>query len=179
MDLTIPAAPRSDQLNADDLISGPATFTIDRVEPGTDEQPVCVHLVERPGRPWKPSKTMLRVLIEAWGKETDAWEGVRRVTLFRDASVKFGRDQVGGIRISHLSHIDKPLHLAITEKRGVKKPWRVDPLADTSGPTLADVQAATSEGDLRALWQSANETVRAAITARVAELRGDTGGDAA
>ena len=33
---------KSDQLNAEDLITGPITVTVEGVTPGTDEQPVVI-----------------------------------------------------------------------------------------------------------------------------------------
>ena len=54
VDLTESIAPKSDQLNAEDLLTGPRTFTVEKVTAGTTEQPVDVHLVEFPGRPFKP-----------------------------------------------------------------------------------------------------------------------------
>src|SRR5690606_23503087 len=54
MDMTESIAPKSDQMNADDLISGPRTFTIAEVGKGSPDQPVNVVLAEFPkGRPFK------------------------------------------------------------------------------------------------------------------------------
>src|SRR5690606_24289447 len=97
----ITAEPRSDQWNADDFLGGPRSFTIAGVREGTADQKYDIELVEGEGRVWRPPLTMLRVLIQAWGDESKDWIG-RRVTLYRDEKVHFGRDQVGGIRISHL-----------------------------------------------------------------------------
>ena len=71
--MTATIEPRSDQLNADDLMTGPRTFTITDVTAGNPEQPVNVHLAEYPERPWKPSKSMRRVLVAAWGPDTTAY----------------------------------------------------------------------------------------------------------
>jgi len=127
MDLTDTIIPKSDQINADDLITGPRTFTIKGVRRGSDEQPVNIDLVELPGRPFRPSKTVTRILVAAWGKESDAYTG-RRMTLYRDPDVKFGGQDVGGIRVSHLSDIAKPLNLALTATRGKKSKYVVQPL---------------------------------------------------
>jgi hypothetical protein len=129
MDITETTAPRSDQQNFDDYVSGPKTVTISEVRAGTTEQPVEIHLVEFPGRPFKPSKTVRRILIAAWGPEASNYIG-RRMTLFGDPTIKFGGAVVGGIRVSHLSHIDKPLTINLTETRGKRKPHRIDPLPD-------------------------------------------------
>ena len=50
MDLTESIIPRSDQINADDLIAGPITVTITDAYPGGAEQPVDITLAETPGR---------------------------------------------------------------------------------------------------------------------------------
>lgn len=128
MDLTESIAPKSDQLNADDLIIGPRTFTVERVTKGSTEQPFNIHLVENPGHPYRPSKSMRRVLVMAWAKDSDDWPTGGRMTLYRDPEVKFGRDQVGGIKISHLSHIDRPMTMALTVTRGKREPHVVQPL---------------------------------------------------
>ena len=134
MDLTESIAPKSDQLNAEDLLSGPRTFTIDKVERGTTEQPVNVHLVEFPGRPFKPSKTVRRLMVAGWGKDTAPYTG-RRMTLYRDPTVRFGGQDVGGIRVSHMSHLDKPLKIALTTTRGKRALFTVAPLPDDAPTT--------------------------------------------
>lgn len=127
MDMTASIIPKSDQLNADDLMTGPITVTIDKVSAGSAEQPVDVFLVEFPGRAFRPSKSMRRVMVAAWGANTAAYTG-QRMTLYREPTIKFGRDEVGGIRISHLSGIDKPLKIALTVSRGKREPFIVAPL---------------------------------------------------
>lgn len=176
VDLTASIVPKSDQLNADDLMTGPVTVTIESVSAGNAEQPVDVHLVEFPGRAYRPSKSMRRVMVSAWGKESAAYTG-HRMTLYRDPEVKFGGDKVGGIKISHLSHIAKPLPIALTETRGKRKVHNVDPLPDAapstpaqSEPSAAEVTACTDTDALRAMWQASGAERREQIEARVAEL---------
>lgn len=134
MDLTNTIIPKSDQINADDLITGPRTFTIKGVRQGSDEQPVNIDLVELPGRPFRPSKTVLRILVTAWGKESDNYTG-RRMTLYRDADVKWAGQDVGGIRVSHLSDITKPLTLALAVTKGKKSKHVVQPLPAERRPS--------------------------------------------
>ena len=139
MDLTESIAPRSDQLNAEDLLAGPRTVTVERVTAGSAEQPVDIHLVEFPGRPFRPSKTVRRILVAAWGADASAYTG-RRLALYRDPAVRFGGQDVGGIRVSHMSHISKRLTLALTVTRGKRAPYNVDPLPDAP-PTITAEQA--------------------------------------
>lgn len=173
MDMTESIAPRSDQMNAEDLLSGPRTFTIREVTPGSTEQPVSIILDEFPhDRPWKPSKTVRRILVAAWGKDSSAYVG-KRVTLYRDPAIRFGGMEIGGIRISHMSGIGKPLTVALTVTRGKRAAYTVEPLPEAA-PTITPEQiaAATDTAELRGMWQHADEDTRALITARVAELQG-------
>jgi hypothetical protein len=143
MDMTDTIIPRSDQMNAEDLLTGPRTFTIKEVrKSGSDDQPVEVVLVEfPPGRPFKPSKTVRRIMVAAWGAEAANYAG-HRLTLYRDPLVRFGGQDVGGIRVSHMSHIEKPLSIALTVTRGKRAPYRVEPLPDDA-PTSPAVSEAT------------------------------------
>lgn len=134
--MKITAEPRSDQWNADDFIGGARTFTIAGVKAGTAEQKYDIELIEGQGRFWRPPLTMLRLLISGWGDDATEWTG-RRVTLYRDPNVKFGPDAVGGIRISHMSHLPggKPLVTLLTSSRGKKSRHTVEPLPDAPPPT--------------------------------------------
>lgn len=129
MDMTESIAAKSDQQNAEDYIAGPKTVTVSEVRKGSSDQPVEIHLAEFPGKPFKPSKTDRRKLVAAWGVEAEQYVG-RRMTLYRDPDVKWAGEKVGGIRISHLSHIDKPLSIALTETRGKKSKHTIQPLPD-------------------------------------------------
>lgn len=146
MDLTQTIAPKSDQLNADDLISGPVTVTISEVRKGSPEQPVDVILEEFPGRAYRPSKSMRRVMVSAWGTEASTYTG-HKLTLVRNPEIMFGRDKVGGIEIAAMSHIDKPLTIALTATRGKRKNFTVTPLAEAPARDWLK-ELADTEGDL-------------------------------
>lgn len=120
-------APKSDQLNADDLLGTSKTITVTKVSRGSSEQPVTINWQGDEGRPYKPCKSMRRVLIFAWGEDGRDWIG-RSMTLYTDPSVKFGGVVVGGIRISHLSHIKTALSMSLTATRGKRTPYTVEPL---------------------------------------------------
>ena len=172
MDLTEAAAPRSDQLNADDFISGPITVTITEVRIVGGEQPVQIHTEETPDRPWKPSKGMLRVLMAAWGKDEKVFAS-RRLTLFREPKVKWGGQQVGGIQIAAMSHIDKPLVTSLTTAKGKREAFTVQPLSDAAPePTAEQVAAETDLAVLRGWHAVSGPGMRAQITARANELKG-------
>ena len=140
-----------------DFIAGPRTVTIAEVRPGASaEQPVEIILAEF-NRPWRPAKSMRRVLVAAWGADSNNYIG-RRMTLFGDPSVKWGGIAIGGIRLSHVSHITKPLTIALTESKGKRKPFSVDPLPDAKPARefLKEAQAASGNVDqIRAFWMDA------------------------
>ena len=121
---------KSDQLNADDLMSGPVTVQVTDVRLTNEDQPIAIH-ISGGHQPWKPCKTMRRLLVAAWGSDGAAWKG-RWLTLFRDPAVKFGGDQVGGIRVSHMSDIPKPLLVSLAVTKGKKAPHRVEVLPPPS-----------------------------------------------
>lgn len=121
--------PKSDQLNAEDLLTGPITITVMDVRQGSAEQPVAIMVADR--QPYKPCKTMRKVLVALWGERAADWIG-RRMTLYADPDVKWAGVAVGGIRISHLSHIEKAHVLMLSEAKGKRKPVTINPLAEES-----------------------------------------------
>ncbi|MGZ4519973.1 MAG: hypothetical protein ACXVGA_03660 [Mycobacteriaceae bacterium] len=177
MDISDTLAPNSDQLDAVDLLGGPRTFTITDVSAGNAEQPVNVHLAEFP-RPWRPGKSMRRVLAACWGADASVWAG-RRVTLYCDPEVIFGKDKVGGTRISHLSHLDKPKSIPLLVSRGKSAMFKVQPLPDTPTPppepTEAEVAACVDVDALKAMWKRSGPERRAQIEQRVSDLNDEPG----
>ena len=172
MDLSDSIAPRSDQWNADDLIAGPVTVTIADAKPGAAEQPVDILLVETPKRAYRPSKSMRRVIVAAWGKQSTVYAG-RRLTLYRNPDITFGGEKVGGIEISHMSHIDKPLTLALTRSRGKRTPFTVQPLREAPARDWqAEADAITDVDALRALHAAAKHAGAPAATLDAIVARG-------
>ncbi len=163
----------SDQLDNVDLMSGPRVFTIAGATVSGGEQPLSIRLVEY-DRPWKPGLTVRRILDGIWGYETDLWTG-RRVRLFRDEAVSFGKMKTGGTRISHATHIDKPVTLTLPVSKGKFGEFTIEPLvedkaAKPSGLTVEQVLTSTNPAALKEAWDAAPPPVRKAIEARVAEL---------
>lgn len=133
--MKITAEPKSDQWNAEDFLSGPRTFTVAGVKVGTAEQKYDITL-EGEKRVWRPPLTVLRTLIKCWGDDATQWAG-KRVTLYCDERVTFGKEAVGGIRVSHVSGIDKPTTVSVTATRGRRTKVTVQPLPDApSAPAM-------------------------------------------
>lgn len=137
MNLTQSIQPKSDQLNADDLIGGPITIRLRDIK-GTEDpaQPVSLYYDGDNGKPYKPCKSMRRVLVAAWGVDGKAFIG-RSITLFRDNAVVFGGIQVGGIRISHMSHLaQSSLTMPLTMSKAQRRPYTVKLLEVAALPEL-------------------------------------------
>ena len=135
-------APKSDQLNADDLIAGPMVVKIMAVKRGaTTEQPIDL-AIDGDRQPYKPCKSMRRVMIAAWGDDGREWVG-RSMKLYCDPTVKFGGVKVGGIRISHMSGIDTKLCVMLTTTRSKRSEYTVEPLQSPK-PMPAKVKQAVA-----------------------------------
>lgn len=139
VDLSKTIIAKSDQLNADDLLGGPITITIEDVKQGNADQPIAVFYKGCSGKPWYPCKSMRRVLVAIWGNDGKTYAG-KSCTLYRDPEVKFGGIKVGGIRVSHMSNIDENVALGLQVTRGSKKLYTVKPLRIEKPQPPADLQ---------------------------------------
>jgi len=172
-DMSQAIVPKSDQLNSDDLIAGPITITVTdvKIRPGT-EQPVAISFEGDNGKPWKPCKSMSRVLVMTWGADAKKYTG-RSLTLYRDPSVKWGGMEVGGIRISHLSHMETAATLVLTATKGSRKPYTVKPLATSNvnvATFLADYEKCSTKEVFDAieverfkLWEAMSKSEKQAV----------------
>lgn len=139
LDIARTCAPKTDQLNADALLGGSMTIKVtDITIVDSKDQPVSIFYDGCEGKPYKPCLSMRRMLVRVWGPDGKAWFG-RSMTLFHDEKVRLSGAEVGGIRISHVSNISAPVTMALTEKRGSKKPYTVRPLViATDLPAVSD-----------------------------------------
>lgn len=180
VDLGKTIEPKSDQLNSDDLIAGPITVTIRKVSAtGDNDQPVSIFYEGDNNKPYKACKSMRRVLVAVWGRDGTQYVG-KSMTLFREPTVKFGGLEVGGIRISHMSHIEKPMIMALTATRGSRKPYTVKPLVvDVSGPELDQLElkenalsaARNGKDALQGHWKSLSKAERAIVSTIMDECK--------
>ena len=152
-------ASKSDQMDYQDFLGGDKLVTVTEVRKGpTPEQPVEVVVAEF-DRPWRPAKSVRRVLVAAWGSDSTKYVG-QRVLLFGDETVRWAGKPIGGIRIKAMSGIEKPLTVMLTETRGKRSPTTVQPLAapapyKPSRDFIAEVQAAETTDAKRAVWSDA------------------------
>jgi hypothetical protein len=128
-DMYAVTAPRSDQLNGEDLLGG-RTITIKVTKVTltlTAEQKCTVNYQGDNGKPYKPCKTMAKVMAEIWGYASKEYVG-KSMTLYRDPKIKFGADETGGIRISHMSDIKERKIVTLMSSKGKFKVWTILPL---------------------------------------------------
>jgi len=146
---------KSDQLNAVDLLGGPVTVTVQSVKKGEDDQPVVIGIGDR--QPYKPCKSMRRVLIACWGANPSVWIG-RQMTLFCDSAVRWGGETVGGIRISHLSHLKgASQEIQLNESKHKKTTYKVFAIATDNtervAKAIAAITSAADIADVQRVWK--------------------------
>lgn len=169
MDVSSAIVAKSEQLNAVDLVGRDVTVTILDVKQGDRDQPV--HIITDtygPSRPWKPSKTALRDIVQVWGTDSTVWVG-RRLTLFNDPEVLWAGQAVGGVRIRAMSHIEKPFEAKHVITRGKTKKVMIQPLEDVDRAVvekaLTAITNATSTQQLDSISEHATRIgISAAIT---------------
>ena len=180
MDISETLVGSSDQLDNVDLMTGPRDFTITGVTRGSADQPLNIQLAEFP-RPWRPGLTMRRLLAAIWGPEALDYVG-RKIRLYRDPKVTFGKSATGGTRLSHASHLDKTVTISLPVSRGKFDDFTVQPLTDDAsqghaspGPTAEQVAAETDVETLKGMWRASGPELRVQIETRVAELNATAG----
>ena len=151
IDLAPLTAAKVDRVTADGLIAGPRTITITNVEAEVYEgkQIASLSFAGDDRMPFKPCKTMLRLIAAVWGPRTSQWVG-RSMTLYRDPKVTFGADTPGGVRISHMSHMERDAEVILTLKKGKKGVVKVKPLATQQRQEPAPEQHDAQTGELPA-----------------------------
>lgn len=147
-DVSKAMAPKSDQQNADDFLTGPKTVRITEVKVNSAaEQPVWVYFDGCDNKPWKPSKTSLRCLAAIWGADSSKWIGLH-CTLYNDPEVTWGGMKVGGIRVSHMEGLDAPRTLMLTRTRGKKGATVIKPLQVDSNRLVAEIDLDKLRADM-------------------------------
>ena len=133
---------KADQLNADDIAGQSIIVQIVDARLVRDEKQPIICDISGGWKPWKPCLTVRRLLSRAMGMDLAGWVG-RWVELYCDPTVKYGGQEVGGIRIRAVSGISEPFTMRLSFTRGKKRPWRVIPLQPPQPPSLDEVMGTT------------------------------------
>lgn len=131
IDISDTITAKSDQLNAADILGGPITVTITKISKGDGDQPVSISYEGDNGKPFKPCKSVRRLLVGMWGKDASKYVG-RRLTLFFDPRVTWAGKEEGGVRVSHASHIDGEFKMALRASKAKTVMTVVKPLASVA-----------------------------------------------
>ena len=75
VDTVAASKPKSNQLNADDLISSNRIIKITGVQKGNSEQPIAVRFDGDENKPWFPCKSVIRILRVLYTDDSRAWVG--------------------------------------------------------------------------------------------------------
>lgn len=160
--------PKGEQLNAEMLLPGPITIVVSSVTRGSEEQPIAIHFEGDNGRPYKPCKSMRKVLIFAWGDDGRAWVG-RSMRLYHDPEVMWAGVRVGGIRISHLSHVERDIALSLTTKKGKKEQFLIskmdvaEPIKQPLDTSTLETAASNGMASLEQAWKDSSPDMRSAV----------------
>lgn len=119
-------AAKSDQINNTDLVSGAMTITITKLGINNAEAQKWNMTLAETDKFYRPCLGMRRVIAALWGKPP--YTG-RKLTIYRDPDVRYGAETPGGIRISHMSHIDGNKTMTVPVSRGKVKEYTIRPLA--------------------------------------------------
>lgn len=110
----------SSQLNAADIMGGDVTVQIVSAHRHNDDKQPFSLRVTGGFKPWFPCKTVRRILAEVWGTDASRYVG-RWVRLYREPSVIYAGEEVGGIRVNGLSDIPGNVKISLKERK-VGKP---------------------------------------------------------
>ena len=183
IDISHTIVPKSDQLNADQLIASPLTITVTKVtaRAGSDNQPVSIHYEGDKGRPYKPCLTMRKLLAFAWSPDAATWVG-RAMTLYHEPSVLWAGEEVGGIRISHMSDIQGNIKISLAKSKTKKeqvsvqkmdRPVGIDHIGlinaaanmEELATAFKAAVASTKDADDRAVYVEAKDARKAVLSA--------------
>jgi len=167
--------PKSDQLNADDLLGGSITIVITKIKITDGEQPVSVYFKNDNNKPYKPSKTMRRVMLIKWGDDADSFVG-KSMTLYLDPNIKWAGKKVGGVAVSHMSDMKNDDRMLLTSTRGNKESVKIEHLkvktpADTEKEKSARASVWARQGALEISQCKDMQEVKDWITANAETMR--------
>ena len=150
-DLSDTIEANSDRLNAADLMGADKTIKVTDVIRYTENGKNKFYLNYEGdcGRPYKPSLTMRRIIMELWTIDGSKYIG-RSIRLHRDPTITFGRDECGGIVVEAMEGIKGKAKIKLQVKRGQFKEFTIDKLEPKELPML--------EPSVFAKWLTAAKT---------------------
>jgi hypothetical protein len=140
----------SNQLNAADIMGGDVTVQIVSAHRHNDDKQPFSLKVTGGFKPWFPCKTVRRILAEVWGTDAGRYVG-RWVRLYREPTVVYAGEEVGGIRVNGLSDIPGNVKISLKERKtgkpNVYQISRIAPQAMNLQAFKAACKAAVDSGE--------------------------------
>jgi hypothetical protein len=128
---------KGEHISAAEMGERRPTFTIARITTLRMDDEKKKREVDKPAiwfkeieRSWLYCKTSGHSIAAMFGKDDSAWIG-KRITLYADPDVRFGSEQVGGIRVAGSPDIEKEIKIRV--KFPKKKPIEIV-LTPTAAP---------------------------------------------
>tara|TARA_R110002096_G_scaffold315227_4_gene509463 strand:- start:1484 stop:1825 length:342 start_codon:yes stop_codon:yes gene_type:complete len=103
------------------------------------------------------------MLISCWGKFKDEWVG-HSMTVYCDPAAMWGGKAVGGIRVSHASHITEPVTKMLAVTRGRKSMFTILPLVMEDHTLIIRQYTEADANQKNDMWPTLNPFQQAAIT---------------
>lgn len=134
--------------------------------------PVCIVLKGYEHKVWRPGVNTRRVLRGLYGSQPANYIG-KKLRLYRDPNVTFGRNKSGGVRISHASGLKEEVYIPVTPSAGRSDNWKIEPLDRITREqvTREQIENCATLDELRELWAYATPELKEAITARAEQLQ--------
>jgi hypothetical protein len=138
---------KSDRLNYENFIMGAKEFKISKLAKKTDQGKarLLIYFEGHEATPYWPSLGMIKCLSspDGWGESPfSEWIG-RSMTLFGEPTVVYAGKEIGGIQISHISHIKTEYSTKITLRRGMRIDFTIEPIAVMSAAPAKPARPAT------------------------------------
>jgi hypothetical protein len=148
---------KSDQINNPDLASGPLVITITGVKLHPNDAQKASISFAGSDKVFRPCLGMRRIMSLVWATDKkDDFIG-RSMQLYRDPEVNYGTNNTGGIRISHMSHIDKPQTHTVPIRRGVYKTYTIMPLILSASGDVAPIDVDAIKASAIAAYRNGKE----------------------
>ena len=160
------AEAKSDQLNSADLIGAARIIKITKITLGTAEQRMVIHFEGDEKKPYKPCRSMVRLLNYLWGDNEQRWIG-KSMRVVCDPDVIFGKDKVGGIRITHVSDITSEKKVLLRSGKIKTQEYSVLPLNESKSESKKPAPAPEADP---ALLEDGEENASRGVEAYTAWL---------
>lgn len=106
----------SNQMNAADIMGVEPVVQVRNVSKASDPKQPIVMEITGGYKPFLPCKTVRRILAEAWGPDAGKWVG-RWMQLYREPTVVYAGEEVGGLRLRALSDIPGGMTVKLKERK--------------------------------------------------------------